>query len=103
MTRFSICAIVAGFLFSALAEAHGMRTGYLEIAEIQPGHATVHLRLNAPDPTVGIAADPYCGLENAGDATSVFERSWVLECAGGLTGRALQLQGLGPIVSEVVV
>lgn len=85
------------------AWAHGMRTAYVEIVEPQPGRATVHLRLTAPDPSLTIEADPGCALERAGDAESPFDRAWLLDCEGGLTGRALTLRGLGPTVSDAVV
>jgi hypothetical protein len=85
------------------AAAHGMRTAYLEITEVQGGLATVHLRLTAPDPSLGVEAEAGCTLDAAGDAGSVFDRAWMLDCPGGVTGHALAIHGLGPIVSEVVV
>jgi hypothetical protein len=85
------------------AWAHGMRTAYVEIVEPQPGRATVHLRLTAPDPSLTIEAGPGCALEGAGDAESAFDRAWLLDCGGALTGHALTLRGLGPIVAEAVV
>lgn len=90
-------------VFARPAEAHGMRTAYLEIVEVQGGRATVHLRLTAPDPTLGLATEAGCSLEAAGDAQSAFDRAWLLDCPGGVAGHALSMQGLGPVVSEVVV
>jgi hypothetical protein len=90
-------------VIAAPAHAHGMRTAYLEIVEVQGGRATVHLRTSAPDPLLGLDAQEGCTLDPAGDAASLFDRAWLLDCEGGITGHALAIHGLGPIVSEVVV
>jgi len=100
---FAVVACVVALFVPGRAWAHGMRTAYVEIVEPQPGRATVHLRLSAPDPSLMLEAEPGCTLERAGDAESLFDRAWLLDCAGGLTGRALTLRGLGPIVSDAVV
>ena len=85
------------------AGAHGMRTAYLEIVEVQGGHATVHLRLAAPDPTLTVDAEAGCSLDATGDSRSLYDRAWLLDCPGGVTGHLLSIRGLGPIVGEVVV
>ena len=90
-------------LVASPAGAHGMRTAYLEVVEVQGGRATVHLRLTAPDPSLGVEAGPGCTLEPAGDAQSLFDRAWLLDCPGSVTGHSLSIPGLGPIVSDVVV
>jgi len=88
---------------AAPAMAHGMRTGYVEIVEVQSGRATVHLRLSAPDASLGFDAEPGCTLDPTGDSPSLFDRAWLLDCPGGVTGHALSIHGLGPVVSDVVV
>lgn len=85
------------------ASAHGMRTAYLEVVEVQGGRATVHLRLTAPDPSLGMNVGAGCALDSTGDAQSLFNRAWLLDCPGGVTGHTLSFRGLGPIVSEIVV
>jgi len=85
------------------AGAHGMRTGYLEIVEVERGHATVHLRTTTSDALLDLAAEPGCTLDAAGDAPSPFDHAWLLDCPGGVTGHALSLRGLGTLVSDVVV
>jgi hydrogenase/urease accessory protein HupE len=85
------------------ASAHGMRTAYLEIVEVPGGRATVHLRASAPDPSLGVDVEAGCSLDGAGDSRSLYDRAWLLDCPGGITGHALSIHGLGPIVSEVVV
>src|ERR1700722_11851735 len=74
---------------AAPAHAHGMRTAYLEIVEAQGGRATVHLRMTAPDPSIGVDAEAGCTLDAAGDSASLFDRAWLLACPGGITGHAL--------------
>jgi hypothetical protein len=100
-------ALVSALLLLAMtastpAFAHGMRTAYLEIVEVQPGRATVHLRQTAPDPSVGLHPGPGCGLDATGDAGSLFDRAWLLDCPGGLAGHRLTVHGLGPVVSDLV-
>jgi hypothetical protein len=85
------------------ADAHGMRTAYLEIVEVEGGRATVHLRTTTLDPFLDVEAEPGCALDAAGDAQSPFDRAWLLDCPGGVTGHALSVRGLGTVVSDVVV
>jgi hypothetical protein len=63
----------------------------------------VHLRLTAPDPSLGVEADLGCTIDAAGDASSPFDRAWLLDCAGGVAEHALTIHGLGTIVGDVVV
>jgi hypothetical protein len=104
LRRFALLLLVLlTTLVARPAGAHGMRTAYLEIVEVQGGRATVHLRLSAPDPSLGLDTEPGCALDGAGDAKSPFDRAWLLDCSGGVTGHAMSFHGLGVIVSEVVV
>jgi hypothetical protein len=97
----ALLLVVAG---AARAEAHGMRTALVEVLEISPGQATVHLRQTAPDPSLTVIAGPGCVLEPAGDGGSIYEHAWRLDCAGaGAAEPAIEVAGLGPIVSEAVV
>jgi hypothetical protein len=98
-----LLGVLGATLVAKPAAAHGMRTAYLEIVEVQGGRATVHLRLTAPDPTLGLDVEAGCTLDAAGDAQSLFDRAWLLDCPGGVTGHAMSVRGLGPIVSDVVV
>jgi hypothetical protein len=87
---------------SATAGAHGMRSAYVEIAELVPGHASVHLRLVAPDPSLGIVTgDRGCTLA-AQSSRSPYDRVWQLDCTGGIAGHAIAVHGLGPIISDAV-
>jgi HupE / UreJ protein len=84
----------------ASVDAHGLRTAYLEINEVEPGHAVVHLRLGAPDPALAVGSD--CTLEPATEPGELFDRTWLLDCAGGFASHSLTVTGLGPITSEAV-
>lgn len=95
--------VLLAILLPRGAEAHGMRNAYLEIVEVEGGRATVHLRLTAPDPSLGVDAEPGCALEPVGDSQSLYDRAWLLDCPGGVTGHALSMRGMGPVVSDVVV
>jgi hypothetical protein len=83
--------IVALVLAPAAALAHGMRTAYVEISELSPGQATVFVRASVPEPSLKVAVAG-CTLDGS-----------ALRCDGPLLGRALTVEGLGPILSEAVV
>jgi len=87
---------------SAAAHAHGMRSAYVEIGELKPGHASVHLRLVAPDPSLAIDDDDDGCTLAAQSSTSPYDRVWLLDCTGGIAGHALAVRGLGPIISDAV-
>ncbi len=89
-------AIVALVLAASTAGAHGLRSVYLEVAELEPGHALVHLRDVTPGASVTVRAGEGCTLTPSGD------QAWLLDCPGGLVGRMLLVDGLGPIVGEAV-
>jgi hypothetical protein len=93
--------VLVGLVTVTRANAHGMRTAYVEVVEIDRGKATVHLRLNAPDPTITVTAAKGCTLDPA-DAGTAYDRTWLLDCPGGLQGSALELAGIGPIVTDAI-
>jgi hypothetical protein len=96
-------AIVALVLAAAAshADAHGMRTAYVEIDELAVGHAAVHLRMVAPDPAVTLETADGCTLA-AQSAGSIYDRLWLLDCPAGIAGHTLVVDGLGPIISDAV-
>jgi len=101
-----VAFLLLALLLTAIATpagAHGMRTAYLEIVEVEGGHATVHLRTTMSYASLDVEAESGCTLDAAGDSPSPFDHAWLLDCPGGVTGHALSLRGLGPIVSDVVV
>src|SRR5579862_217513 len=97
-----VLALLA-LLLPGVSHAHGLRTAYLEVIEVTPGHASVHLRMTGNDPTLTVVAGGSCALVEAGDGDSPYDRAWLLACPAGLEGGWLELRGLGPIVSDAVV
>jgi hydrogenase/urease accessory protein HupE len=94
-------ALLVIALLAGTASAHGMRTAHVEISELEPGKAIVHLQLGAPDPALAITAS---GCEVApADAEALFVRSWRVACADDIGTHRFALVGLGPITSEAVV
>ena len=87
---------------AATASGHGMRTAHVELVEVSPGHAVVHLQLGAPDPALAISAGAGCTVGSA-DAEAMFVRTWRVDCAGAIADHELALSGLGPITSDAVV
>jgi hydrogenase/urease accessory protein HupE len=98
----ALVAALFALVLAPRADAHGMRTAYLELVEVEPGRATVHLRLSIADASLHVRTDPACTLTDAGDGVSVFERAWMLSCPATLEGHVLGVDGLGVVVSDVV-
>lgn len=103
----TIAAMVAAMtiLGVASAGAHGMRSAYVEVTELAPGSAIVHLRLGAPDPVLALVAPDGCALTAlvaGGDLAARFDRAWQLVCPGALAGRVIGMRGLGPLTSDAV-
>jgi HupE/UreJ protein len=95
-------AIVVSILaLASIVHAHGMRTAYIEVAELEPGHASVHLRLTAPDPSLAIVAADGCTLAPQ-NAASELDVVWLLDCPGAIAGHTLAVHGLGPIIGDAV-
>jgi len=88
---------------TAVAHAHGMRTGYLEITRTTPDAALLTWRSTVHDPSVRPSISGCSAVEEqpAGDAAEV--RAWALRCPGGVDGRAIMVTGLGAVLTEAVV
>jgi hydrogenase/urease accessory protein HupE len=93
-------AILVVLALAAPAHAHGLRTAYVDVSEVEPGHALVHVHQTTPDGSLAVHADAACTLAPATEA--VFDRTWLLACPGGFAGRVLAVDGLGPIVGDAV-
>jgi hypothetical protein len=83
-------------LCSGGAFAHGMRSAYLEIDVLDGERATMSLRSSLD--TTGLTLVPPAGCSSEGDAALAR-----LTCPGGFAGRAIRVDGIGPLTSEVVV
>lgn len=104
MTRARLL-LAALVLFAVLsprrAEAHAMRTAYVEVIERSPGRALVTLGTQVPVTGLHLSAEAPCTLQAADDTA---HGALLLECPNGTVGGAtLGFEGLGPIVSEAVV
>jgi hypothetical protein len=94
--------LLAGTL-GATAEAHAMRSAYVEIMELGGGHVSMQVRESRPAPGFSVAPPPGCredALEGTDDGLRL-SAAWT--CDGPLVGRPVSIRGLGPILSEAVV
>jgi HupE / UreJ protein len=89
-------AIAVLLLFGGRANAHGMRSAYVEVDEVAPGRARVVVRAQVPVTGLVVSAESPCEVED-------LEGTFLLTCPGTVAGARLRIDGLGPIVSEAVV
>lgn len=94
-------ALIALLLWAPAAWAHGMRSGYLEVTEVQPGHALARWETMVEAPAVHPRFPATCHAALTG--TALLQRTWQLECPGSLAGAPFSIEGLGPLISEAVV
>jgi len=93
--------VLFAVLFPRRAEAHAMRTAYVEVVERSPGRALVTLGTQVPVTGVRLSAEAPCTLQAADDTA---RGALLLDCPNGTVGGAtLVFEGLGPILSEAVV
>lgn len=100
-----VVALLVGTLAAvpAIVHAHGMRTAYLELTEGATGDVLATLRTTFPDAGV-VPLFPEGCTQSPVEATPERNlRSYSVRCAGGLAGRRLAIDGLGPVLSEAVV
>lgn len=101
--RWLVAALAAFLLLlvTATADAHGMRTAFVEIEELSPGNAAIHLRTSLPESGVSVQVE---GCALAADFRGERDQTGTLSCAGGtLAGHAVTVTGLGPILTEAAV
>jgi len=84
------------------AFAHGMRTAYLEIEESSPGRAMVTWKMTMLDDAARLSFPPGCDLQSIDQGDSNL-RAFELTCDRGLAGERVAVDGIGPVISEVVV
>lgn len=82
------------------ALAHGMRSAYLEVEELDGGRASLRLTSNLPATGLALLPPEGCRAEEGAPPDGSL---LVVECPGGLAGRTLRIDGIGPLVSDVVV
>ncbi len=84
------------------AEAHGMRTAYLELSEQRPGVALASWRTTVIDNAVTPLAPAGCKIAQR-QRPSKHKALFTLKCEGGLAGKRLDIEGLGPVLTEAIV
>ena len=104
LCRRSILAALSSFIASmpSGASAHGMRTAYLEIEESSPGRAMVTWKMTMLDDAARLRFPPGCELKSIDQADSNI-RAFGLTCDRTLAGEFVAVDGIGPVISEVVV
>src|SRR5262249_60696170 len=86
------------------AHAHGMRTGYLELSEGIGGTVLATWKTTVPAPGVTPRVSSGCGTVGESAETSGSNvRAFSLRCDGGLGGRRVTVEGIGPVLTEAVV
>ncbi len=82
------------------ALAHGMRSAYLEVTELDHRRALLRLSVASGATGLSVPVPPGCREEDEA-AAAALQR--IITCDGGLEGRAVEVRGIGPLVSEVVL
>jgi hypothetical protein len=77
-----------------------MRSAYLEVEELDGGRASLRLASNLPSTGLALSPPEGCSAEEGGGADGAL---LLVDCPGGLAGRTLRVDGIGPLVSDVVV
>lgn len=96
-TAFLLALVACG---PRLAAGHGMRSAYLEVSELPGDRAAMRLSTNVPSSGLRVLPPEGCRAEGDSRADTAL---LLVECKGGLEGRVLRVEGIGPIASEVVV
>jgi hypothetical protein len=93
----AITAAVLGAAAARPADAHGMRSAYVELTQIAPGAARIAIRGSVPVTGIALTAAAPCAVATGAETGSE------LTCPGALADAALTVTGMGPIVSEAVI
>jgi hydrogenase/urease accessory protein HupE len=108
-TALSIVALLFLSLLSPRARAHGTRSVSVEISEVSPGKAVVHVRAQTPGDTVTVRFEAPCESgpaeeDGEGDKGGRGGNGALrVECPGSVAGKEVSVAGLGPIVSEAIL
>ena len=91
--------VAAIMLLGVAAEAHQMRTGYLDIVQLSPQKIEIGWHASVPTSLPRIYLDDDCEFDSP--IQSVVRAS--ITCAPNIFGVELKLTGIGAIVNEVLV
>lgn len=89
--------------FATSVSAHTMKTVYLEITEIQRGKAIVFRKATVNDDSVRVVFPTHCRVDMRWIERVPPMRRYEMVCREGLQGQSLSFEGLGQVISEVVV
>jgi hypothetical protein len=97
----ALWVLLATLLIASTARAHGTRSVSVDVTETSPGRALVRVRASTPEDADRIrAVFPEPCVPTPGEDG---DRVTLVACAGALAGKAITVEGLGPIVSEAIV
>ncbi len=91
-------ALLATLLVATVSSAHGTRSVSVEVTEVAPGNAVIHVRASTPGDVAHATLAAPCTTAPA-DAEGVTR----VECPGSLAGQRISVEGLGPILSEAIL
>jgi hydrogenase/urease accessory protein HupE len=91
---------LTALLLATAAGAHGTRSVSVDVTEVAPGKAIVHVRASMPgDTATAVFAAPCVSApgQDQGDAVTM------VECPGGIAGSRVTALGLGPVLAEAIL
>lgn len=97
-----LVALLCLLATSSAAMAHGLRSAFVEVEELEGGRATVHLKVTRPSPGLALTSD--CQVSAATEAAFAVDRVYELVCSDGtLVRHELTLRGLDAQVNDGVI
>ena len=103
-------ALLAVCLAPALAEAHEVRPGYLQLRQTGPERYDVLFKVPSGGESLKLAIDARLpdncvdvGATRGTFASGSYTETWSTTCAGGLTGRSITIDGLRSITTDVLL
>ena len=102
--RVAALLLLALLATASRVDAHGMRTAYLELREGADGAVLGTWRTTVPaSRVVPRLGDDCTAIGDAGPDAEAGARAFTVRCDGGVGGRRVVVEGLGPVVTEAVV
>jgi hydrogenase/urease accessory protein HupE len=98
----TLLTVLAG---STAARAHGTRSVSIDVTELGPGKAVVHVRPSNPaDRGARAVLSAPCVATPAEEGADDDDHAvTAVTCPGGLAGSRITVEGLGPILSEAIL
>lgn len=102
-------ALAASPAVDGPASAHATRSASIEIVEMAPGQALLHVRTELAGDRIGVDTSAPCALgpvdadTGAPASSELLQQTRRLTCPGSVAGASLTVSGLGPIVTQAIV